>query len=47
MVGYDWVLSIEHEDGMMSTREGLAKALDTLKVAVVQEKPGAMTWARD
>jgi sugar phosphate isomerase/epimerase len=47
MAGYDWVLSIEHEDGMMSTREGLHKALDTLKIAVVQEKPGPMFWARD
>ncbi|HLI49191.1 MAG TPA: sugar phosphate isomerase/epimerase [Chthonomonas sp.] len=47
MVGYDYVLSIEHEDGMMSTREGLTKALQTLKVAVVQEKPGAMFWARE
>jgi hypothetical protein len=32
---------------MMSTREGLTKALQTLKVAVVQEKPGAMFWARE
>lgn len=47
MTGYDWVLSIEHEDGMMSTKEGLTKALETLKVAVVQEKPGAMFWAKD
>ncbi|HLV79805.1 MAG TPA: sugar phosphate isomerase/epimerase [Chthonomonadaceae bacterium] len=47
MVGYDYVLSIEHEDGMMSTGEGLHKALQTLKTAVVQEKPGAMFWARD
>ncbi len=47
MVGYDFTLSIEHEDGMMSTREGLNKALATLKIAVVQEKPGAMFWAKD
>jgi sugar phosphate isomerase/epimerase len=47
MVGYDFVLSIEHEDGMMSTREGLTKALQTLKIAVVQEQPGAMFWAKD
>jgi len=47
MVGYDWVLSIEHEDGMMSTKEGLTKALQTLQIAVVKEKPGAMFWARD
>lgn len=47
MVGYDYVLSIEHEDSMMSTREGLNKALQTLKIAVVQEKPGPMFWARE
>ena len=47
MVGYDWVLSIEHEDGMMSTKEGLQKALQTLEIAVVKEKPGAMFWAKE
>lgn len=47
MVGYDGVLSIEHEDGLLSTKEGLYKALDTLKAAVVLEKPGAMFWAKD
>jgi len=47
MVGYDWVLSIEHEDGMMSTKEGLTKALQTLEIAVVKDKPGAMFWAKD
>lgn len=47
MVGYDFVLSIEHEDGMMSTKEGLMKALQTLKTAVVHEQPGAMFWAKD
>lgn len=47
MVGYDWVLSIEHEDGMMSTQEGLKKAMATLETAVVKEKPGAMFWAKD
>jgi sugar phosphate isomerase/epimerase len=46
MVGYDWVLSIEHEDGMMSTKEGLTKALQTLEIAVVKEKPGPMFWAK-
>ena len=47
MTGYDWVLSIEHEDGMMSTKEGLQKALQTLEIAVVKEKPGAMFWAKE
>jgi sugar phosphate isomerase/epimerase len=47
MVGYDGVLSIEHEDGLLSTKEGLLKAVQTLKAAVVSEQPGAMFWAKD
>ena len=47
MVGYDYVLSIEHEDSLMSTKEGLHKALDVLKEAVITEQPGPMFWAKD
>jgi sugar phosphate isomerase/epimerase len=47
MIGYDYVLSIEHEDSLLSTKEGLHKALDTLKEAIVTEKPGPMFWAKD
>jgi sugar phosphate isomerase/epimerase len=47
MVGYDGVLSIEHEDGLLSTREGLSKAVETLKSAIVTDKPGSMFWAKD
>jgi sugar phosphate isomerase/epimerase len=47
MVGYDYVLSIEHEDSLMSTNEGLHKALDVLNEAVIAEQPGAMFWAKD
>ncbi len=47
MIGYDDVLSIEHEDGLMSPAEGLKKAMDTLKLAVMQEDPGPMTWAQN
>ena len=47
MVGYDYVLSIEHEDSLLSTKEGLHKALDTLKEANVTEQPGPMFWAKD
>jgi sugar phosphate isomerase/epimerase len=46
MVGYDGVLSIEHEDGLLSTREGILKAMETLKAAVVSEKAGEMFWAK-
>jgi sugar phosphate isomerase/epimerase len=47
MIGYDYVLSIEHEDSLLSTKEGLHKALDVLKESIVSEKPGPMFWAKD
>ncbi|MGE0001602.1 MAG: sugar phosphate isomerase/epimerase family protein [Fimbriimonadaceae bacterium] len=47
MVGYDFVLSIEHEDGLMSTGEGLRKAVETLRSAIVTEPAGPMFWARE
>ena len=45
MVGYDYVVSIEHEDGLMSFDEGLSKGLAALKDAVTVENPGEMFWA--
>jgi sugar phosphate isomerase/epimerase len=45
MYGYDYVLSIEHEDSLMSTEEGLAKAAAFLQNLVVREKPGVAYWA--
>jgi len=44
-VGYDYVISIEHEDALMSNEEGFAKALSLLKEAVILEPPGEMYWA--
>jgi sugar phosphate isomerase/epimerase len=44
MVGYDYVISIEHEDAMMSIDEGLAKGVATLKDVLIAEKPGKMFW---
>ena len=44
-IGYDGVISIEHEDGFMSKDEGLRKAIDLLSKVVIREKPGAMWWA--
>jgi sugar phosphate isomerase/epimerase len=46
-VGYDFVLSIEHEDGLMSPMEGLRKAVDVLKQAVISERAGEMFWAKE
>jgi sugar phosphate isomerase/epimerase len=45
LVGYDYVISIEHEDALMSNDEGLSKALAVLKEAVIAETPGEMYWA--
>jgi len=44
-VGYDGPISIEHEDGLMSPKEGLEKAIALLKKAIIFEQPGAMWWA--
>ena len=44
-VGYDGVLSIEHEDSLMSTEEGFARAVSFLKAVLLREKPGGMWWA--
>jgi sugar phosphate isomerase/epimerase len=45
MVGYDHVLSIEHEDSLMSVDEGLAKAATFLRQIVIKEKLKEMWWA--
>ena len=45
LVGYDYVISIEHEDALMSIDEGLAKGVATLKEACISEPPGEMFWA--
>ena len=44
-VGYDAAVSIEHEDGFMSSREGLEKAVYFLKRTLIYENPGEMWWA--
>jgi len=45
MIGYDGVLSIEHEDSLMSSNEGFQKAIAFLKECVIFEQTGEMTWA--
>lgn len=44
-VGYDSAISIEHEDGLMSPKEGLEKAISFLKKTIIYEKAGEMWWA--
>lgn len=43
--GYDYVLSIEHEDPIMSVEEGFQKACQTLKSVNIYDKPADMWWA--
>ncbi|WP_049995912.1 sugar phosphate isomerase/epimerase family protein [Halococcus sediminicola] len=45
MVGYDGALSIEHEDSLTSSREGLEKAVDVLDRAMFATTPGEAYWA--
>ena len=46
LCGYDRVLSIEHEDSLMTTMEGLSKAVNFLRGVIIEEpKPTGMSWA--
>ena len=45
LVGYDYVISIEHEDALMSTAEGLGRGVAMLKDVTIFEQPGEMFWA--
>ncbi len=45
MAGYDYAISIEHEDSLMSGREGLLKAVEFLKGILIYEDRGNMFWA--
>jgi sugar phosphate isomerase/epimerase len=44
MFGYDSVLSIEHEDSLLSPEEGLTKAANFLNGIIIRKKPGAAWW---
>lgn len=44
MFGYDNVLSIEHEDSLMSPEEGLTKAAQFLRDLVIEQQPTAPWW---
>jgi sugar phosphate isomerase/epimerase len=45
VAGYDGVMSIEHEDGLASVDEGLAKAVDVLQRVLLRDQPAEMWWA--
>jgi sugar phosphate isomerase/epimerase len=42
--GYDGVISIEHEDSLMSLNEGFEKAVEYLKGVILREKVGTAWW---
>ncbi|WP_138493075.1 sugar phosphate isomerase/epimerase family protein [Paenibacillus pinistramenti] len=44
LVGYDYVVSIEHEDGLMSVEEGFTKAVQNLKQVLIQDSAADMWW---
>jgi sugar phosphate isomerase/epimerase len=44
MFGYDYVVSIEHEDSLLSPEEGLTKAANFLNGIVIRDQPGAAWW---
>ncbi|ADU28770.1 sugar phosphate isomerase/epimerase family protein [Evansella cellulosilytica] len=43
--GYDYVISIEHEDPIMSIDEGFSRAVKNLKSVIIEEAPTEMWWA--
>jgi sugar phosphate isomerase/epimerase len=46
LVGYNHVMSIEHEDSYMTINEGLEKAVSFLRSVIISEpKPNGMFWA--
>ncbi|MFD1588375.1 sugar phosphate isomerase/epimerase family protein [Halorientalis brevis] len=44
IVGYDGALSIEHEDSLMSSKEGLEKAVELLQRCVLETQPEEPHW---
>lgn len=45
LAGYDYAISIEHEDPLMSPNEGLTKTIEVLKEALMFEELGEIYWA--
>ena len=42
--GYDGVISIEHEDSLMSVQEGFEKAVAYLRSVIIQQQSGRAWW---
>lgn len=45
LCGFEGAVSIEHEDSLMSIKEGLEKAVSFLKEVIISEEPAEMWWA--
>lgn len=45
MIGYDGAVSIEHEDSLINRFEGLKKAVEIIKDALIMEERTEMWWA--
>lgn len=45
LAGYDYVLSIEHEDPLASVEQGFSRAVTFLQETMLTEPPAAMWWA--
>lgn len=45
MAGYDYAISIEHEDSLMSRNEGLSKAVAFLKDVIMTEGTAEIWWS--
>lgn len=43
--GYDYVISIEHEDALMSVEEGFSRAVSNLKSVIIEEQSPEIWWA--
>lgn len=44
LVGYNGAVSIEHEDSLMSVKEGLEKAIRFLSEIIIEEEPAPIWW---
>jgi len=44
-IGYDYVLSVEHEDPLIESEEGLQSAIQFLNQALLRKPGGKMYWA--
>jgi hypothetical protein len=45
MIGYDGVISIEHEDSLMSVQDGFEKAASFLSRILIRKKLASIWWA--